>query len=841
MPDIAVTLMLLSAALTAAGLLQVLANRLSLPHSVLLAALGVGLGLLTAAADGIGGWPIVGVLADEVGQINLAADPMLNIFLPLLLFQAGLTIDARRLFDDIAPVLMLAVVAVVVCTAAVGVAVWLASPLALVTCLILGAIVSTTDPAAVVGVFRDVGAPRRLTILVEGESLYNDAAAIALFAVLLGLLAADGSAAGFGTVLTFMVQFVGGLAFGYACAWAAGSLVGIMRGLPLAEVTLSVALAYVTFVVAEHVLGISGVTAVATAALVTGATARIRVSNRTWDQMLQVWGQINYWATALVFILAAMLVPTLVAHVTWETVGLIALVAVAALVARAVVLFGLMPLLTLSGLSQPVTRSNKLVILWGGLRGAITLVLALAVTELPSLRADEARTVGALAAGFVLVTLAINAPTLRMMIRLLRLDRLSPVEARLRDRAVAMSMGSVVDKLAAAGRDLHLEPKLSGQVIDTYRERIRSEDQETQGTLSEEDQVRVALVIATNREEERYLHHFGTKGVSRRTVVTLLAKAGRLRDGARVGGSAAYLAAATDSLEFRLAFRVAHNLQRLVGWQRPLAERLADRFESLTITRMVLGELRRFAGTTLSGLVGRSTAAAVEALLHQRFEGAVQALEALRLQYPDYHDGLQTHFLRRSALRLEEAGYRTLFEEAAISGEIYGDLMQRIRRDWDTTAGRPALDLGLDTLELVRRLPFLDGLPEEEVRGFAGLLRPRLAFPDEKLVALGERADSVFFISSGAVEVLHPRHGTILLGSGDFFGELALLSLRRRSADVRAIAYCRLLVLQGRDFRRFARTHPRLRAHMRKVAEARLESNDIEDRAAGGQRLSGAD
>lgn len=828
MPDIAVTLMLLSAALTAAGLLQVLAKRLSLPHSVLLAALGVGLGLLTASADGIGGWPIVGVLADEVGQIDLAADPMLYIFLPLLLFQAGLTIDARRLFDDIAPVLMLAVVAVVVCTAAVGVAVWLASPLGLIGCLILGAIVSTTDPAAVVGVFRDVGAPRRLTILVEGESLYNDAAAIALFAVLLGLIAADGSAAGFGTVLTFLIQFVGGLAFGYACAWAAGYLVGVMRGMPLAEVTLSVALAYVTFVVGEHVLAVSGVTAVATAALVTGATARVRVSSRTWEQMQQVWGQINYWATALIFILAAMLVPTLIADVTWETAGLIALVAVAALVARAVVLFGLMPLLTVSGLSQPVTRSNKLVILWGGLRGAITLVLALAVTELPSLRADEARMIGALAAGFVLVTLAVNAPTLRLMIRLLRLDRLSPVEARLRDRAVAMSMAGVVDRLAVAGRDLHLEPTLSRQVVDDYRDRIHAGDRDSREDLSEDDQLRVALVITTNREEERYLHHFGTKGVSRRTVVTLLAKAGRLRDGARVGGSEAFLAAASDSLEFRLAFRVAHSLQRILGWQRPLAERLADRFESLTITRMVLTELRRFADTTLTGLVGRTTASSVDALLHQRLDGAVQALEALRLQYPDYHDGLQTHFLRRAALRMEEAGYRTLFDEAAISGEIHDDLVQRIRREWDTTASRPSLDLGLDTQQLVRRLPFLEGLPEDEINGFAGLLRPRLAVPGEKLVTLGERADSVFFVSSGAVEVLHPRQGSILLGSGDVFGELALLSLRRRSADVRAIAYCRLLVLQGRDFRRFARTHPRLRTHIKAVADARLQANGSE-------------
>src|SRR5690606_16150546 len=109
------------------------------------------------------------------------AETILSIFLPVLLFQAGLTIDVRRMMDDAVPILVLAVVAVLVCSAFVGLALDAVSDVGLVACLMLGAIVATTDPVAVIGIFRDLGAPRRLSLLVEGESLFNDAAAIALF------------------------------------------------------------------------------------------------------------------------------------------------------------------------------------------------------------------------------------------------------------------------------------------------------------------------------------------------------------------------------------------------------------------------------------------------------------------------------------------------------------------------------------------------------------------------------------------------------------------------------------------------------------------------------------
>src|SRR6266550_4726921 len=94
----------------------------------------------------------------------------------------------RRLLDEVSAVLQRAIVAVLVCIAVVAGVVHLATSIDIVVCLLLGAVVSTTDPAAVIGIFRDVGAPKRLSILAEGESLLNDAVAIAAFGFFMGLL-----------------------------------------------------------------------------------------------------------------------------------------------------------------------------------------------------------------------------------------------------------------------------------------------------------------------------------------------------------------------------------------------------------------------------------------------------------------------------------------------------------------------------------------------------------------------------------------------------------------------------------------------------------------------------
>ncbi|MGE0095342.1 MAG: cation:proton antiporter [Alphaproteobacteria bacterium] len=132
---------------------------------------------------------------------------------------------------------------------------------------------------------------------------------------------------------------------------------------------------------------------------------------------------------------------------------------------------------------------------------------------------------------------------------------------------------------------------------------------------------------------------------------------------------------------------------------------------------------------------------------------------------------------------------------------------------------------GLRTGDLARKLTMFEGLDGAEREELLTLFRPRAALPGERIIRKGDRADAAFFISSGSVEVDVEGGESVRLGPGEFFGEMALLSGMRRSADVTAIDYSQLLALNQREFRRFLTKYPSLRARIDEVAAQRTEMN----------------
>jgi CPA1 family monovalent cation:H+ antiporter len=127
-------------------------------------------------------------------------------------------------------------------------------------------------------------------------------------------------------------------------------------------------------------------------------------------------------------------------------------------------------------------------------------------------------------------------------------------------------------------------------------------------------------------------------------------------------------------------------------------------------------------------------------------------------------------------------------------------------------------------MQLLGRLELFKGFTQRELTSLARRFRPRLTLPGEVIIHKGDRGDSAFYISSGAVEVVLADRG-VRLGRGDVFGELALLTGDRRLADVISLGYCQLLVLTKRDFQRFLDKHERARAEIERIAEARRASN----------------
>ncbi len=262
MLDIVLVLAVLASLLVVAAVSQPLAVRLKLAPVVLLAVIGVAIGAVSLVLLHTPFSSRFGEVARTFADLPVSSETFIYVFLPLLVFEAAITSDVRRMLEDAAPILMLAVVATVVATAAVGVALWPISGQPLVVCLLLGSVVSTTDPAAVIAVFRDVGAPARLTRLVAGEALLNDAAAIVMFVVLLGMIVSGRKPHLGDGAVAFAISFLGGAALGVLAGRALLQLIPWTRDDRLAEATLTVALAYLVFISAEQLFHVSGVVAV---------------------------------------------------------------------------------------------------------------------------------------------------------------------------------------------------------------------------------------------------------------------------------------------------------------------------------------------------------------------------------------------------------------------------------------------------------------------------------------------------------------------------------------------------------------------------------------------------
>jgi len=562
---------------------------------------------------------------------------------------------------------------------------------------------------------------------------------------------------------------------------------------------------------------------VVTAGLVMGSYGRVRVTPTTWDHLVETWEQLGFWASSLIFIFAAMLAPRLLADVTAHDVALLALLIVGAMLARTIVIFGLLPILTLAKLAEEVSTRYSAVMLWGGLRGAISLALALAVNEAATLPEDVKHFVAVLTTGFVLFTIFVNGTTLRPLLKLLGLDRLTPAEQVLRDRALLVSLTAIKEAIDGTAASDGLSDKAARALTEEYLRRIEGagERLRSEADLSAAQLLDIGCIALAQREQRLVMKRFKARTISRHIIQRLVARAGWLIDGAKTGGAAGYEAAAAQARRFTWGLRASLWLQQKTGHQRLLAQALSHRFEALLISNMVVRQLAVFIRRQLAPLLGEGVAKELAAIIERRLKMIEQALDALKLQYPDYARALEQRYLERVAAQLEADEFDAMLSQSLISGEVHTDLRRRIGERWRGVDKSPSLDVELKSEQLIGRVPLFAQFDAPRQAELARLLRPRFVVPGNRIVAKDERGDAMYFIASGAVEVtVQPE--PVRLGSGDFFGEIALLHHLPRTADVVAIGYCRLLVLQARDFNRMVDSDPRLRAAIDDVARQRL-------------------
>ena len=446
------------------SLVAIAVRRLQVPYTVALVVVGLFL------------------TAQSTLNIELTPELILTLFVPPLVFEAAFHLNLNELRRSMTTILVLAVPGVILTMLVVGGIVSFGAGLALPIALTFGALIAATDPIAVVSLFRQLGVPKRLAVLVEGESLLNDGTALVLFNLMLAMIA-TGKFNLAESLFDFLRISVGGLVIGLAFGWVISRLIARVDDY-LIETTLTTVLAFGSYLLAEQ-LHFSGVLAVVAAGLVNGNLGSQGMSPSTRIVLSNFWEYVAFLANSLVFLLIGLEVDLRALLDAWQP---IAWAIAAVIAARVLVVYGLSFLAR--RWTEPVSMRWQHVMTWGGLRGALSLALAL---SLPASFGADRPILRTMTFGVVLFTLLIQATTMKPLIRRLGIILRNPAQVEYEKRHARLT--------ALRAAESHMERRHREGLLSTHTwETLKPKLQEQLALLSEA--VRESLRSSPDLEAE---------------------------------------------------------------------------------------------------------------------------------------------------------------------------------------------------------------------------------------------------------------------------------------------------------------------------------------------------
>jgi CPA1 family monovalent cation:H+ antiporter len=428
-------------------LVAIVARRRRLPYTVTLVVIGLLIAIPTAL------------------ELEATPELILALFVPPLVFEAAFHLDLNQLRENLVPILMLAVPGVLVATLLVGGMTALGAGMAFGTAVVFGALISATDPVAVVSLFRALGVPQKLALTVEGESLFNDGTAIVVFRIALAA-ALTGVFDPLSGLTDFLRVALGGIGVGLVLGWLTAQLMARLED-RLIVTSLTTILAFGSYVAAEY-FHVSGVLAVVVAGILCGNVGMANASPSTKIMMFNLWEYLAFLANSLVFLLIGLSVDL---ALLWNNLGAIGVAVLAVLGSRAMVVYGFPWLGRLLGREFHFPLGWRHVLFWGGLRGAISLALALSLPVTMPARGQ----LQAMTFGVVLFTLLAQGTTIQLL-----LERLGLIERSPHWIAREMQLGRLFATQAGLRRleQMHREGMLPDEMWTGLREGYRQDQRQ---------------------------------------------------------------------------------------------------------------------------------------------------------------------------------------------------------------------------------------------------------------------------------------------------------------------------------------------------------------------------
>lgn len=760
------------------GLTRFLLEKSPVPFTVALLLIGLGLGALgrfdLLHTYMIGDWKMDISFFDKA--INWAGhiDPhmLLYVFLPILIFEAAFAMDVHVFKKVATNASILAIPGIVVAmllTALLMVMIyyfgWGLENWTWEMAMLFGAVISATDPVAVVSILKELGASKKLGTLIEGESLLNDGTAIVIFMVILGGITGTGS--DLSPLLIFLKVSFGGVLVGGVIGWFVIRWVKKVFNDMLVEISAIVGAAYLTFFIAENFLGVSGVLALVTFGIIMASVGRTKISPEVQHFLHEFWELAAFLANVLIFLIVGVVIAERIVF-TGNDFLILAIVFVGIFIVRAIVIAMFYPAMRKIGYG--IDKKDSIVMWWGALRGAIGLALALIVAGTESIPEDIRDQFLFLTAGIVTLTLLINATTIKWLVSKLGMLRVSPAKQAMINNANEYIQQSAELSLERLKKERYLRRSNWKKVKDYLPVAEFSKVDENIGL----DFIQESRRRLLEKEKSSYWKQFKEGLLEPEAYQVLVSEINGIIDSEGKKSLSdrqdleQLLSVSTKGTKFKIPF-------------------FSKVFERIFFNRMVISydsaqgfvdaqeDCIKLLQSMLRSITDPSEIRQLETLQKELEENQIIGMTYLRnfgKEYPEIYNSISTRKSIRTLLNFEKHTIQRLNKNGRITDGEADSLVKGVEIRMKKLRDEKILHDLPSEKEFIGDLAWLSSLGKAAIDDFKKYSQVKNFALDEQVIGKGREQNGVYIVTRGTVEIQQHNKALVIAESG-MFGYIA--------------------------------------------------------------------
>ena len=812
-----------------------------LPFTITLLVFGMLLGLASRfglfGPVGIGSLEIdlafLGRSVDWAGNI----DPhiILFVFLPALLFEAAFALDIHTFKKSVGNGFLLAVPGIIIALILTGATAMGIRGMGLgldhwtwPVALLFGVIVCATDPVAVVSILKELGASKKLGTLIESESLLNDGTAIVIFMVL--LLSITGAGSDTPVLLEFIKVALGGTLIGILIGIIVINWVKRVFNDALFEITVIIGAAYLSFFVAEGFFHVSGILAVVAFGVIMAGAGRTRISPEVGHFLHEFWELAAFIANTLIFLIVGVVIARSITFAPSDLL-ILAIIYIATIIIRALIIGAFYPLMRRIGYGLSI--KDAVVVWWGGLRGAISLALALIVASETGIAENIRNEVLSLTAGMVILYSLVNATTIKIIVEKLGLTRIASAKLAMMENAkryIHKSTENAIEKL----KD---DRFMSGANWNAVKEYLPEKPDDLNNTIEDND-MQLETISETRKrilqkEKASYWRQFGEGLLGPAAVQQLSDDIDVLLD----AGGTISLSQRKDLEQFWKTPKFMNTLQSipLVGRiaEKLFFERLAVSYDSARGFVAAQEEVEKLVTSLHMSVTAESGDDSPEAhnlsiiedeIAENRIQG-LTFLRNLRDAFPEIYNAIETRQAIRSTLNHQRNTVKRLLKSGRVEPDEAGKMLTDIEGRMKSLIDRPPQYKAPEAMKLLNEAEWLKGIEPDIFKKVVNSFTTRVFSVGERLSKEDKPGEGLFVILRGNVIIESGSSIIDILGPGSVIGEMAPLMGVTRTATVTAEQPVTALKLPVKAMNNLMKESPELEKRLWKIAGSRFVEN----------------